>query len=287
MSHLLKEPVFSLTRFFHGGEKDLPCWLAGRYHPKSSLYFQLRSQGLSIDCEKTGLKFQLKTGEWIAVKLLSKKNNRYRVSEYKILNSPAAEFKESDFSYIQKGTIVQDWEKFLSAVKEFFYFEGLAYADTPGLVQCPGTEPHLKVFQTVLDVNGQSQKIYLPTSPEMHLKKLLCQDWTDFFEIKKCYRNGELSRLHQAEFTMLEWYRAFYSTEELIRETYKLLSFCKKKIFLKFLCLRLRFILYRSFLKNILIFPSLLRPLKRKCFFCCRIKICLTVQGPALRIFFS
>ena len=75
--------------------------------------------------------------------------------------------------------------------------------------------------------------MYLQTSPEMHLKKLLCQDWTDFFEIKKSYRNGELSKTHQAEFTMLEWYRAFYSTQELIKESYKLLSFLQKKDFFK------------------------------------------------------
>lgn len=211
----------------------MPCWLAGRYYPQSSLCFQLKSQGLSVDCKQMGLKFKLKTGGWIAVKLLSKDNNKYRVSEYKALNSPVVEFRESGFSYSQKGRVVQAWENFLNAVKEFFYFKGLAYADTPGLVQCPGTEPHLKAFQMDLEVDGQSQKVYLPTSPEMHLKKLLCQDWTDFFEIKKCYRNGEFSRLHQAEFTLLEWYRAFYSTEELMRETYDLLSFLQKKDFFK------------------------------------------------------
>ena len=133
----------------------------------------------------------------------------------------------------KRWKIIQNWGNFLRAVKDFFYSEGLACAETPSLVLCPGTEPHLHAFQTRLSVNGKSKKMYLPTSPEMHLKKLLCQDWTDFFEIKKCYRNGELSKLHQAEFTLLEWYRAFYSTGELITETYKLLSFLQKKDFFK------------------------------------------------------
>ena len=67
----------------------------------------------------------------------------------------------------------------------------------------------------------------------MHLKKLLCQDWTDFFEIKLCYREEECNKLHQIEFTLLEWYRAFYTTQELMEETYQLLLFLQKKDFFK------------------------------------------------------
>ena len=225
--------VFSLNRFFHRGEKILPCWLAGRFYPKSKFYFQLKSQNLSINCKKPGDRLQVKTGAWLAVKLLSKENNIYQISEYKILSSSLSRFKEADFSYKRKGEIIQNWRNFLRAVKDFLYSEGLAYTETPSLVLCPGTEPHLQAFQTRLATNGKSKKMYLPTSPEMHLKKLLCQDWTDFFEIKKCYRNGELNRLHQAEFILLEWYRAFYSTNELMKETYKLLSFLQKKDFFK------------------------------------------------------
>lgn len=233
MKHKFRSSVFSLSRFFYGKEKSLPCWLAGRFYPKDKFCFQLKSQNLSIDCERKGHKLSLKTGDWIAVKLISKKNKEYQVSEYQILTSSNSKFKEAGFSYKNKGQVMQDWNSFLDSVKEFFYSEGLAYARTPSLVQCPGTEPHLQPFKTHFINVNKSKTIYLPTSPEMHLKKLLCQDWTDFFEIKTCYRNGELSPLHQAEFTMLEWYRAFYSTEELIKEAYKLLSFLQKKDFFK------------------------------------------------------
>ena len=233
MKNKFRNPVFSLNRFFHKGKKKLPCWLAGRFYPKDKFCFQLKSQNLSIDCERKGHKLSLKTGDWIAVKLLSQKNKVYQVSEYQILSPSNSKFKQADFSYKNKGQIIQDWNSFLDTIKEFFYSEGLTYADTPNLVPCPGTEPHLKPFKTRLIKNNKSKTIYLPTSPEMHLKKLLCQDWTDFFEIKKCYRNGELNPLHQAEFTMLEWYRAFYSTQQLIEESYKLLSFLQKKDFFK------------------------------------------------------
>ncbi len=232
----------------------MPCWLAGRFcpqgpfrfqlksqvcgqradlPPQGPFRFQLKSQGLVVDCEKAGSEPKLQAGEWMAVKLLSKKNRGYLVSEYKALSHQTAGFKERAFSYSAKGEIIQNWERFLSAVKEFFYAEGLAAAGTPSLAQCPGTEPHLQAFQTSLDIKGSFQKMYLPTSPEMSLKKLLCQDWTDFFEIKKCFRQGELSRIHQPEFTLLEWYRAFYSLEDLINETGSLLAFLKEKGFIK------------------------------------------------------
>ena len=225
--------VFSLSRFFHGKQKALPCWVAGRFYYKNECVFQLKSQNLSIKCEHKGKAPQVKAGVWVAVQLLSKKKNRYQISEHRVLSSAKSEFKETDFSYKNKGKIIEDWKNFLTSVKDFFYSKGLAYADTPDLVECPGTEPHLQAFKICLFVNGKRRTLYLPTSPEMHLKKLLCQDWTDFFEIKKCYRNGELSKLHQAEFTLLEWYRAFYSTQELMEETYTLLSFLHRKIFFK------------------------------------------------------
>lgn len=225
--------IFSLNRFFHGKKKNLPCWVAGRFYFTGNFFFQLKSQDLSIDCKTKEDVSRIKTGSWVAVKLLSREHNIYQISECKILNSPEEGYEETGFSYKKKGDITKDWDHFLTTVKEFFYSRGLACVDTPSLVKCPGTEPHLQVFETFLFKEGEPKQMYLTTSPEMHLKKLLCQDWTDFFEIKKCYRNGESGQLHQAEFTLLEWYRAFCSTKELMEETYTLLSFLQKKGFLE------------------------------------------------------
>lgn len=227
------DSIFSLSRFFHKTKKRLPCWVAGRFFPKNDNCYQLQSQNLFIDCIKTGKEPHWKAGSWLALYLKSENNNKYQVGDYQLLNSPLGSFQEMDFSYQKKGELQQDWCLFLESLKEFFYSKALAYADTPGLVSCPGTEPHLQAFSTTFYRESFSQKMYLPTSPEMHLKKLLCQDWTDFFEIKKCYRNGELSSTHQLEFTLLEWYRAFYSLEELMKECYELLSFLKTKKFFK------------------------------------------------------
>ena len=187
----------------------------------------------AINCQRIESMFEIPRGAWLAVHIQSKKQDKYLVSDCKILKAPSKTFKEVECSYKNKGEVLQNWDQFLSAVKDFFYSKGCASAKTPSLVSCPGTEPHLAVFKTSLCLNNKFKDIYLPTSPEMHLKKLLSQDWTDFFEIKTCYRNGELGPLHQPEFTLLEWYRAFYTTAELMQETYQLLCFLKTKSFFK------------------------------------------------------
>ena len=222
--------VLSLTRFYHYKIKKYPCWVAGRFFKKNLNHFILRSQGLSLTCESSGFDLSdIKTANWLAVKLRAKKRNSYQIGEYLVLNKASHFFKEKTYSYQQKGLVLQKWRKFIRAVEDFFIQEGLAYCSTPHLVKCPGTEPHLKALKTSFKKN------YLATSPEMHLKRLLCQDWTDFFEIKTCYREEEISSHHQVEFTLLEWYRAFYSSQELIKESYKLLLFLQKKGFFKIL----------------------------------------------------
>ena len=216
--------ILSLSRFYHKPRKKWPVWVAGRFFHKSSGCFWLKSQAQSLLCEGP-IPPSVKEASWVAVKLLSKRKNCYQADEYLILNTPLSSFTEKNYSYQKKGMILQEWKQFLRVVEDFCKKEGLAYSSTPHLTQCPGTEPHLKALKTSF------KKSYLATSPEMHLKRLLCQDWTDFFEIKTCYREESISPHHQVEFTLLEWYRAFYSSRELMKETYKLLLFLQDKGF--------------------------------------------------------
>ena len=216
--------ILSLSQFYHKRRK-LPCWVAGRFFNKDQNSFWLKSQNQSLICEKSQIKNSIKEASWLAVKLLSCKNSYYQMGDYLILNAPLYSFKEKAYSFEKKGELLQEWREFLKSVEDFFLKEGLAYCSTPHLVKCPGTEPHLQAVKTSFKDN------YLATSPEMHLKRLLCQDWTDFFEIKTCYRKEAISPYHQVEFTLLEWYRAFYSSMDLLQEVYKLLLFLQKKSF--------------------------------------------------------
>lgn len=107
------------------------------------------------------------------------------------------------------------WMDFLNHIRFFFRGKNLLEVQTPTLVTCPGTEPFLDLFSTDLVVGSRHQKLYLPTSPELSLKKLLAQGYSEIFEIKNCFRNGEISERHQPEFYMLEWYRTFCDLSQI------------------------------------------------------------------------
>ncbi len=98
---------------------------------------------------------------------------------------------------------------FVQRVRDFFMERGLHELITPTLVRCPGLEPTLEPFSTEVVYGKRRITAYLPTSPEISLKKAMAQGWTDIFEIKNCFRKGEFTTVHDNEFLMLEWYRAF------------------------------------------------------------------------------
>ena len=101
--------------------------------------------------------------------------------------------------------------KGLRLIRSFFFSRDFIEWQTPQLVASPGLEVHLQGFVThYLDDQGRSRPCYLPTSPEFSLKKALCAGMERIYEICSCFRNGgEAGPLHQCEFTMLEWYRAY------------------------------------------------------------------------------
>lgn len=119
----------------------------------------------------------------------------------------------------------QQWSQFLTGVRRFFTLRGCREVWTPSLVKCPGLEPTLDPLPVqVTNPNGQIRQFFLPTSPELHLKKLLAQGAGDVFEIKECFRDGEVTDHHQPEFWMLEWYRAFADLSMIANDLQELLA---------------------------------------------------------------
>lgn len=101
------------------------------------------------------------------------------------------------------------WFEFLSLIRKFFNEKRFQEVKTATLVTCPGTEPSLEVFETLFTNGSKKRKFYLPTSPELNLKKLLSEGAERIYEIAPVFRNGEDTDRHLPEFTLLEWYRAF------------------------------------------------------------------------------
>ncbi|MCB9959828.1 MAG: EF-P lysine aminoacylase GenX [Rhodospirillaceae bacterium] len=108
----------------------------------------------------------------------------------------------------------------LAAVRGWFAEEGLVEVDTPALQVSPGLEPHLAAFAT--DLQGphphDHARLYLHTSPEFAMKKLLAAGVPALFQMGHVFRNGERSATHHPEFTMLEWYRAGVPLDRLVAD---------------------------------------------------------------------
>jgi lysyl-tRNA synthetase class 2 len=100
--------------------------------------------------------------------------------------------------------------KMTAAIRAWFVGEGFAEVETPALQVSPGLEVHLRAFATRLDepFGLGKRELYLHTSPEFAMKKLLAAGERRIFQVARTYRNGERSATHHPEFTMLEWYRA-------------------------------------------------------------------------------
>lgn len=94
------------------------------------------------------------------------------------------------------------------AVRRWFSVRGFAEADPAALQISPGNETHLHGFATQLvRSDGETRAMWLHTSPEFAMKKLLAGGERRLFALQHVFRNRERTALHAPEFAMLEWYR--------------------------------------------------------------------------------
>src|ERR1700722_8091401 len=111
-----------------------------------------------------------------------------------------------------------------AAVRRFFADRGYMEVETPYAVPVPGEEVHLRAFATTQErPDGSAEPLWLHTSPEFAMKRLLVGGSGPIFQLARVWRNGEGSALHAPEFTMLEWYRPGADMDGLIEEVSNLL----------------------------------------------------------------
>jgi lysyl-tRNA synthetase class 2 len=111
-----------------------------------------------------------------------------------------------------------------AATRAFFTARGYTEVETLYAVPTPGEEVHLAAFRTEhVSPTGERHPLFLHTSPEFSMKKLLAGGAGPIFQLARVWRNGESSDLHAPEFTMLEWYRPGADMNGLIAETFSYL----------------------------------------------------------------
>jgi elongation factor P--(R)-beta-lysine ligase len=110
------------------------------------------------------------------------------------------------------------------AVRAFFEQRGYMEVETQYAVPAPGEEVHLRAFATAREhPDGHAEPLWLHTSPEFAMKRLLVAGAGPVFQLARVWRNGEAGALHAPEFTMLEWYSPGVSMAALMDETEALL----------------------------------------------------------------
>lgn len=99
----------------------------------------------------------------------------------------------------------------LRQVRAYFDEQEFLEVEPPTLVRAPGLEINIKAVRA-----GRG---YLITSPEFAMKRLLAGGLERIFATSRCFRAEEEGKHHSVEFTMLEWYRAWASLEDIIHDT--------------------------------------------------------------------
>jgi len=107
--------------------------------------------------------------------------------------------------------------KAMEAIRQFFSERDFLEVETPAIVPSPGLDVHLSAFE-VRDPEGTPVG-WLATSPEYQMKRLLSAGAERIFQLCRSYRAEEHGRHHEREFTMLEWYRAYGTSDDVIRDT--------------------------------------------------------------------
>lgn len=111
----------------------------------------------------------------------------------------------------------------MASIRAFFAERGVMEVETPALSRAGATDLQLEPVTARARSLG-AERLYLSTSPELAMKRMLAGGCGDIYQISRVFRDGELGRWHQPEFTLLEWYRVGWSEEELMNEVEALLE---------------------------------------------------------------
>lgn len=115
---------------------------------------------------------------------------------------------------------LQQRARALSTIRNYFFEQDVLEVETPLLSRCPVSDPYLDNLKVenhlAASVANEQPWLYLQTSPEYGMKQWLAQGSGSIYQLCKAFRQDPRGRLHQPEFSILEWYREGFSLEQLM-----------------------------------------------------------------------
>lgn len=126
----------------------------------------------------------------------------------------------ADIGYLRfRATIIQK-------IRAFFAARKVLEVDTPLMCHTSVTDPFIQSIPALFQAHpaAPEERYYLQTSPEYAMKRLLAAGSGAIYQITKAFRQGEVGRFHNPEFTMLEWYRLAFDHHDLMDEMDELLQ---------------------------------------------------------------
>lgn len=112
----------------------------------------------------------------------------------------------------------------LAKLRAFFAERKVLEVETPLLAKATASDLHIQSWRTENRWGQKKQPLYLQTSPEYAMKRLLASGCGAIFQLGKAFRFEEISDRHNPEFTLLEWYQPDYSLSMLMDEVEALLK---------------------------------------------------------------
>lgn len=141
---------------------------------------------------------------------------------------PSSRGKPRGDNEFQEKPVIKNLKKraaLIQKIRIFFNEKNILEVETPIMSHATVTDPHLASITTnVTNIDGKVKTCYLQTSPEFAMKRLLAKGSGAIYQITKSFRDNELGRFHNLEFTMLEWYRPGFDHIKLMHETDELIQ---------------------------------------------------------------
>jgi len=140
----------------------------------------------------------------------------------------------------------------LQSLRAFFADRQVTEVESPVLSSAGITEPNLQSFATEF----QHRKLFLNTSPEFFMKRLLAAGSGDIYQICKAFRNDEQGARHNPEFSLLEWYRTGFDHHHLMAEIEQLIQYLVTELDIKMPSCAATYLTYQqAFINSLAIDP--------------------------------